>query len=62
MAEDVRFLVKLGLTSAGLAALIKYGGPLVPLPSTSPVALTIVLSPVAGVGLWLAWLYQRQGN
>ena len=58
MAEDARFLIKLGLASAALAALIKYGGPLIPLPGTASVALAIVLSPIVGVALWLAWLYQ----
>ncbi len=59
MPEDIRFLIKLMLSSAAIAALIKYGGPLVPLPATGAAALTIIFTPVAGVALWMGWQAQR---
>ena len=55
MTEDLRFLVKLFAASIGLATAIKYGGPLLPLPDSSPVALIIVLLPPVTLGFWMAW-------
>ncbi|MGF1537315.1 MAG: hypothetical protein ACFB4J_12655 [Elainellaceae cyanobacterium] len=59
MPDDARFLIKLLVASAAIAALIKYVGPRLPLPATGPVALTIVLVPVAGTALWMLGQAQR---
>lgn len=58
MSEDLRFLLKLLGVSTGLAIAIKYGGPLLPLSGSSPIALAIVLAPVIGIGLWMVWKIQ----
>ncbi|MGF1512086.1 MAG: hypothetical protein ACFB5Z_00085 [Elainellaceae cyanobacterium] len=60
MAEDARFLIKLAVASTAIALLIKYAGPLIPLPATAGIALTIVLTPIAGVVLWMVWRLQLQ--
>ncbi|MEO0408588.1 MAG: hypothetical protein AAF289_14670 [Cyanobacteria bacterium P01_A01_bin.135] len=59
MSADLRFLLKLLGLSTGLAVGIKLMGPQLRLPSSSLVALIIVMVPVIGVGLWMLWQMQR---
>jgi hypothetical protein len=49
------FLLQLFGVSLGLSLIIKYGGPGLPLPGTSGVALAIVLSVPLGMAGFLAW-------
>ncbi len=56
--DNIVFLLKVLLGSAGLAIAIKYAGPLLNLPPSPAIALLLVLSPtviLAGLMGWRSW-------
>ncbi|KKI99789.1 hypothetical protein [Prochlorothrix hollandica] len=59
-ASILAFLVKVFGLSLGLSLLIKYGGPLLPLPATSGVALAMVLALPLTMTAVLSWQRWRQ--
>ncbi|HEY9803740.1 MAG TPA: hypothetical protein V6D25_25585 [Leptolyngbyaceae cyanobacterium] len=52
--------MKLLIMSAFLSVLIKYAGPLWPLPATDTNALILVLSPTVIMAIALLWRFQTQ--
>lgn len=57
---DVELILKILALSAMLAIGIKSLGPLLSLPATTPVALTIVLFPTLAMGFALGWRSWQQ--
>lgn len=58
METNVAFLLKLLISSAALAIVIKYAVPLWDLPASPAIALGLVLSPtliLAGLMGWRSW-------
>jgi hypothetical protein len=55
MDSNTIFIVKVMVASAILSAAIKYGGPLLAIPDTSPIALLLVCTPAAIVLGVLSW-------
>ncbi|HAA33038.1 MAG TPA: hypothetical protein DCE56_41610 [Cyanobacteria bacterium UBA8553] len=55
MGTQTSFILKVLIFSAGISALIKYGGPYLPVDATSVNALIAVLTPtlVLAIALWL---------
>lgn len=54
------FIFKVMVLSALISVAIKVAGPLMSLPTTPAVALTLVLSPTVVMSLILFWRTQRQ--
>ncbi len=64
MDTQARFILKVLILSAGISALIKYGGPSLPIAGTLGNTLIAVVTPsviLAIALLWRAWNY-RQSN
>lgn len=56
------FIVKVTAISAGVAILIKFGGPRLAIPATPAIALTIVLLPTIVMAIALGWRGQMTAN
>ncbi|MBF2002957.1 MAG: hypothetical protein IGS50_07585 [Synechococcales cyanobacterium C42_A2020_086] len=55
MNSPLNVILKVMLASLALAVAIKYGGPMLPIPASAPVALTLVLLPTLLMGIALVW-------
>lgn len=55
MKSDRPFLLKVLLASATISIAIKYGGPLLDLPATPAVAITLVFLPPGILAIALFW-------
>ena len=55
MDSNTVFIVKVMVASAILSAAIKYGGPLLAIPDTSPIALLLVCTPTVIIFGVLSW-------
>lgn len=63
MTESIGLLAKILLLSLGISLVIKYVGPLVPIPATSSVALILILGPCIIMVGFLGWrALQTNGN
>ncbi|WP_460205111.1 hypothetical protein [Scytonema sp. NUACC21] len=62
MQNQLIFVLKVLLLSAGLSVLIKYALPNLPIPPTATNALIIVFLPTVIVGSVLLWRFQNQNN
>ncbi|NET40028.1 MAG: hypothetical protein F6K19_50115 [Cyanothece sp. SIO1E1] len=63
MGNDIKLIVKILLVSAGLAAIIKYICPSLPISATVTNALIAVIGPtaiMAGVLGWRLWQQNQQ--
>lgn len=60
MENQLSFVIKLLIMSAFLSGLIKYAGPLWPIPETDTYALILVLSPTVIMAIALLWRFQTQ--
>ncbi|NJN04676.1 MAG: hypothetical protein HC873_05575 [Leptolyngbyaceae cyanobacterium SL_1_1] len=57
--DKLGFLLKVLVASAGLAVLIKYAAPAVPLPATTLSSLTLVFLPTLIMACLLSWRWQQ---
>ncbi|MCT7973586.1 hypothetical protein [Laspinema olomoucense] len=55
MDSNTVFIIKVMVASAIVSAAIKYGGPLLAIPNTSPIALLLVCTPAAIIFGVLSW-------
>lgn len=62
MQNQVGFVVKVFLFSAGLSVLIKYAFPILSIPATPRNALIIVLLPTVVMASALLWRFQRSAK
>ncbi len=60
MENQVNFVLKLLILSALLSILIKYAGPLAPIPANAVNALILVISPSVIMAIALVWRFQTQ--
>lgn len=60
MNNKIIFIIKVLILSAGLSALIKYGGPYLSIPSTAINALIAVLIPPIVIGILLGWRLRQE--
>ncbi|MBR8837824.1 MAG: hypothetical protein DSM106950_28415 [Stigonema ocellatum SAG 48.90 = DSM 106950] len=59
MENQVEFVLKVFLLSAGISFLIKYLAPSLSIPMTATNALIMVLLPTVMVAIALLWRFQR---
>jgi membrane protein implicated in regulation of membrane protease activity len=62
MENQLGFVLKVFLLSAGISVLIKYALPYLTIPATATNALIIVLLPTVIMAILLLWRWQQQQN
>ncbi|NER02437.1 MAG: hypothetical protein F6K17_07245 [Okeania sp. SIO3C4] len=60
MNNQIIFILKVLILSAGLSLLIKYAGPYISISSTATNAIIAVLTPPIVVGILLGWRLLQQ--
>ncbi|NJK69416.1 MAG: hypothetical protein HC789_23555 [Microcoleus sp. CSU_2_2] len=60
MDDNTKFILKVFLMSIALTLTIKYGGPILSIPSSNAIALIAVFTPSMIIAALLGWRSQQQ--